>query len=60
LSEALRPRQKDRFVIALPSEEIRRYFVSQIGQVQEVLDIHGTSMRRCWPIMDRRNATAVT
>jgi hypothetical protein len=30
----------------LLSEEISRYFVSQIGQVQEVLDIHGSNMRR--------------
>jgi hypothetical protein len=37
--------EHDRFVIALLSE-ISRYFVSQIGQVQEVLEIHGTNMRR--------------
>lgn len=38
--------EHDRFVIALLSEEISRYFISQIGQVQEVFDIHGTNMRR--------------
>jgi hypothetical protein len=38
--------EHDRFIIALLSEEISRYFVSQIGQVQEVLDIHGSNMRR--------------
>jgi hypothetical protein len=38
--------EHDRFVTALLSEEISRYFVSQMGQVQEVLDIHGSNMRR--------------
>jgi hypothetical protein len=38
--------EHDRFVIALLSEEISRYFVSQIGQVQEVLEIRGSNMRR--------------
>lgn len=38
--------EHDRFIIALLSEEISRYFVSQIGQVQEVLEIHGSNVRR--------------
>lgn len=38
--------EHDRFVIALLSEGISRYFVSQIGQVEEVLEIHGSNMRR--------------
>ena len=34
------------FVIALLSEELSRYFISQIGQVQEVFNIHGANVRR--------------
>ena len=38
--------EHDRFVIALLSEQLSRYFVSQIGQVQEVFDVKGVNVRR--------------
>ncbi len=38
--------EHDRFVIAVLSEELGRYFVSQIGQIEEVLQIRGANMRR--------------
>lgn len=38
--------EHDSFVIALLSEELSRYFISQIGQVQEVFNIRGAHVRR--------------
>ncbi len=38
--------EHDRFVIALLSQQLSRYFVSQIGQVQEVFDVQGVNVRR--------------
>lgn len=38
--------EHDSFVIALLSEELSRYFISQIGQVQEVFNIRGANVRR--------------
>ena len=36
--------EHDRFVIALLSQQLSRYFISQIGQVQEVFDVKGVNV----------------
>jgi peptide chain release factor subunit 1 len=38
--------EHDRFVIALLSEEQSRFFISQIGQVEEVFQVKGERVRR--------------
>jgi hypothetical protein len=38
--------EHDAFVIALLTQELSRFFVSQIGQVQEVFEVRGVTMRR--------------
>jgi peptide subunit release factor 1 (eRF1) len=38
--------EHDRFVIALLTQELSRFFISQIGQIDEVFEVKRTTMRR--------------
>jgi hypothetical protein len=38
--------EHDRFIIAVLTQELSRFFISQIGQIEEVFEIRGVTMRR--------------
>jgi peptide subunit release factor 1 (eRF1) len=40
--------EHDRFVLAVVSQERSRFFISQIGQVEEVFDVKGERVRRAY------------